>query len=265
MSEVKAIEETAKSGIQLLTEMPAISIKAEPIFHILNFKVNNSLILSTLVLIFFTLVALFYNKQSKEKKKNKFYYLINFILKSVYGIFESVLKEKTTLFFPLFGTFFIFILLQNWFGLLPGVGSVVLKVAEEGKIHFFPLLRGNNADLNTTLALALISVFLIQFYGIKYLGFKVYIKKFINFSNPVNFFVGFLELISEVSKIISFSFRLFGNVFAGEVLLTIMAFLIPVAISFPFVILEIFVGLVQALVFSLLSAVFLNLAISSHH
>ncbi len=265
MSEGKIIEETAKGGVKLLTEMPEISIKAESIFEIFHFKVTNSLILSTIVFVFFLVIAMLYNKAAKTKKKSNFFYFINFILKSIYGLFKSVLKEKTVLFFPLFGTFFLFILLQNWFGLLPGVGSLMLKVTEHSGIHYFPLLRGNNADLNTTIALAIISVFLIQFYGIKYLGFKAYIKKFINFSNPINFFVGILETISEISKIISFSFRLFGNIFAGEVLLTIIAFLIPVAISFPFLILEIFVGFIQALVFSMLTAVFLNLAISSHH
>lgn len=260
MNEGKIIEETAKGGIKLFTKMPTISIKAEPIFKIFNFEITNSLILSMIVLIFFFMVALLYNKQSKEKKKGKFFYLINFVLKSIYGLFETVLKEKTMLFFPLFGAFFLFILLQNWFGLVPGVGSLMVKSGT----HYYPLLRSNNADLNATIGLAIISWIVIQFNGFKYLGFKGYIKKFINFSNPMNFFVSILETISEFSKIISFSFRLFGNIFAGEVLLTIMAFLIPIAVSFPFVLLEVFVGLIQALVFSLLSAVFLNLAISSH-
>jgi F-type H+-transporting ATPase subunit a len=257
--------EKAVSGIKILMDMPEISIKAEPIFKIGNFHVSNSLILSSVMFVFFLIVALLYNKQSKEKNKGKIFYFVNFALKAIYGLFESILKEKTTIFFPIFGAFFLFILLQNWIGLLPGVGSILIRVVEHGEAHYFPIFRGNNADLNATLALALISVFLIQFFGIKYLGFKGYIKKFINFSNPINFFVGILEVISEISKIISFSFRLFGNIFAGEVLLTIVAFLIPVAVSFPFIMLEIFVGLVQALVFSLLSAVFLNLAISSHH
>jgi len=245
--------------------MPEISIKAEPIFKIGNFQITNSLILSSVVLIFFLIFAIVYKKNSNLKKKSKFYYFVNFLLKAVYGLFEGVLKDKTIIFFPLLGSFFFFILLNNWFGLLPGVGSLLIKVKEHGEIFHFPLFRGNNADLNATLALALISVFLIQFYGIKYLGFKDFIKKFINFSNPINFFVGILETISEISKIISFSFRLFGNIFAGEVLITIMAFLVPVLITFPFLLLEVFVGLIQALVFSMLSSVFLSMAIESHH
>jgi len=268
MSE-KIIEEGAsevsKRGFEVLTGMPELSIKAEPIFHIGNFAVTNSLILSTVVIICFAIIAILYSKSAKSKKKSGLYYIVNFILKAIYNLFESILKDKVLIFFPLLGSFFLFILLNNWFGLLPLVGSLLIRVEEHGKVFHFPLFRGNNADLNATLSLAVISMVLIQINGIKYLGFKGYIKKFINFSNPINFFVGVLETISEISKVISFSFRLFGNIFAGEVLLAIMAFLIPVLVSFPFLLLEVFVGFIQALVFSMLSAVFLSIAISSHH
>ncbi len=237
--------------------MPEISIKAEEIFEIFEIKFTNALLLSIIVFLVFTVFAVKYFFDSQKKTKTNFYYFINFILKNIYQLFHSILKEKTDYFFPLLGSFFIFILLQNWFGLLPGVGSIL--------IHHVPLLRGGNADLNTTLALAFLSVILTQVFGIKYLGFKKYLSKFINFANPIAFFTGILEIISEFSKIISFSFRLFGNIFAGEVLLTIMAFLVPILASFPFLILEVFVGLIQALVFSMLTAVFLNLAISKEH
>ena len=106
---------------------------------------------------------------------------------------------------------------------------------------------------------------MIQVFGIKFLGFKDYIKKYINLTNPINFVLGILEIVSELSKILSFSFRLFGNIFAGEVLLTIVAFLVPVLASFPFIMLEIFVGFIQALVFSMLTAVFISGAIAKHH
>lgn len=251
--------------IKILTEMSKISIKAEPIINLYNFHLPNSLLLSSVVLVFFFFLSLNYYKQSQKKKKSTIYYLLNFIFKAVYNFFKSVLKDKVDTFFPLIGSFFFFILLNNWFGLLPGVGSILLKVNENGHSEYFPIFRGNNADLNTTLVLALISVIIIQISGIKYLGFKNYIKKFINFSNPINFFVGILETISEISKVISFSFRLFGNIFAGEVLLAVMAFLIPVLVSFPFLVLEVFVGFVQALVFSMLTAIFLNSATTSHH
>lgn len=138
-------------------------------------------------------------------------------------------------------------------------------MTEEHGEKLIPILRGNNADLNTTMGLALISVFLIQVYSIKYLGIKGYLQKFFNFTNPILFFVGILDIISEISKVISFSFRLFGNIFAGEVLMTIIAFLIPILASFPFLLFEFFVGLIQAMVFSMLTAVFINGAIQKHH
>jgi len=241
---------------EILTKMPEISIKAEPLFKIGSFAFTNSLFTSLIVFFLFLLLGLIYNKEARLKKKSQFYYLINFILKTIYQLFESILKEKTMIFFPIFAGFFLYILLNNWFGLLPGIGSLLF--------HHLPIFRGNNADLNATISLALIAFVLIQLNGMKYLGVKGYLKKFFNISNPINFFVGILETISEFSKIISFSFRLFGNIFAGEVLLTIIAFLIPVLVSFPFLILEVFVGLIQALVFSMLSAVFLNVAISHH-
>ncbi|GAB4219458.1 MAG: F0F1 ATP synthase subunit A [Candidatus Microgenomates bacterium] len=250
---------------KILTEMSKISIKAEPIFSIGNFHIPNSLFLSFFVLLGFFGIAYYYNKISNSKKKNKFYYFVNFILKAIYTFFQSALHEKTSIFFPLVGAFFFFIILNNWAGLLPGVGSLLIKVVEHGKVEYFPIFRGNNADLNTTLAIALIAVIFVQYAGIKYLGFKQYLKKFINLSNPISFFVGILEIVSEISKIISFSFRLFGNIFAGEVLLSVMAFLIPVLVSFPFLLLEVFVGFVQALVFSMLSAVFIGGAIVKHH
>ncbi len=134
-----------------------------------------------------------------------------------------------------------------------------------------PLLRSAATDLNTTLALALISVVLTQYFGIKALG-PGYFSKFINFTGfkqnamvgAIDLFVGILETIGEFAKIISFSFRLFGNVFAGEVLLGVMAFLIPYLVSLPFYGLELFVGFIQALVFMMLTLVFFSMATVGH-
>lgn len=136
-----------------------------------------------------------------------------------------------------------------------------VKQKEGGK--FIPFFRAGTADLNTTLALGLISVVVTQWVGIKYLKLS-YFKKYIDLSNPIMFFVGLLEIISEFAKIISFAFRLFGNIFAGEVLLAVIGFLIPVIAPMPFYGLEVFVGFIQALVFSLLSIVFFNMATIGH-
>ena len=125
------------------------------------------------------------------------------------------------------------------------------------------LLRGANADLNMTLALALISVGLTQYFGLRYAGLG-YLKKFFNFSSPINVFIGLLELIGEFSKIISFSFRLFGNIFAGEVLIAVIGFLVPAILPIPFIGFELFVGGLQAYVFAMLSLVFFSMAADEH-
>lgn len=244
---------------------PHISIKAEPIFHFFGLNVTNSLILSAVVLIFFLILAVTYSVQSTGQKKGLYFYFLTSILKYFYNLFGSILNEKIWIFFPLLASFFFFILFQNWFGLLPGVGSILIREKVAHEYLMVPLFRSTSADLNGTLTLALISFIIIQASGFYYLGFRGYIGKFINFKNPLNFFTGILEAISEFSKILSFSFRLFGNIFAGEVLIAVMAFLVPVLLPFPFFILEVFVGLIQAIVFAMLTAVFINLAITPHH
>lgn len=242
-----------------------ISINPETVFHFLGFPITNSLILSSIVFIVFFLIAVDYKKNAQSPKKNMLFYLLTFVLKSIYGLFDSILGKETPKFFAFLGTIFLFVLLENWFGLLPGVGSLLIKVKEGHELVSIPLFRSNTADLNTTIALSVITMALVQYYGFKYLGIGGYLKKFFNFSNPLNFFLGILEIISEISRVISFSFRLFGNVFAGEVLILVIAFLIPWGASAPFLMLEVFVGLIQALVFAMLAAAFINLAITKHH
>lgn len=244
--------------------MPEISIRAEHIFDIFGYHVTNSVFLSLVVFAFLLIIALAYKRETTLPNKSKFFYLMQLILRNLYNLFESTVKDKVTFFFPFLAALFLWIVFQNWFGLLPGVGSITISIIEGEHLLRVPLFRGNNSDLNGALALAIWAIIFIQFAGIKFLGFKTYIQKFINISNPINFFLGFLEIISEFSKIMSFSFRLFGNIFAGEVLLTIVAFLVPVFASFPFLMLEIFVGFIQALVFSLLTSVFISVSVSHH-
>jgi len=179
------------------------------------------------------------------------------IVGALYDFFSAVAGKHIKQFFPLIASFFLFIILANWFGLLPGVGTIGFREADK----FVPLLRGANADLNMTLALAIISIVGIQYFGFKTLGFH-YSSRFLNFKGPIDFFVGILEVISQFADIVSFAFRLFGNIFAGEVLLTVMAFLMPFIVPLPFMALELFVGFIQALVFSMLTAAFLNVAVS---
>ncbi len=239
-----------------------ISLAAEPIFHIAGFPVTNSLFVAVMVTIILTVFSLvFYFKIKKIPLKTQG--TLEIVLEFLLDLAESIGGKNGRKYLPLVFTFFIFILLCNWMGLLPGFGSIGMTEIKNGHEVFVPLLRGATADLNMTLALALISFFAIQYFGFSALKLG-YLKKFFDFSSPVAFFTGILEIISELSKVISFSFRLFGNVFAGEVLLTVIIFLVPYVVPLPFVGLEIFVGLIQALVFSLLTLVFINTATIAH-
>lgn len=130
--------------------------------------------------------------------------------------------------------------------------------------ELIPLFRGPNTDLNTPLAIAIWSAIFVEFWGITALGFFKYGGKFIRFSSPIDFFVGILELISEMVRLVSFTFRLFGNMFAGEVVILMFTFLTPLIITLPFYGLELFVGVIQAFIFAALTLVFAVMAVQSH-
>jgi F-type H+-transporting ATPase subunit a len=233
--------------------MTEISLKAERIFNLWGFPVTNSLVAAWLSILILFIVAIMVRLKLKlvpSKIQNLFEMVIEYFLNLMEEIYGS--KEKAKKVFPWVATFFLFILLSNWLGILPGFGSITF--------HHAPFLRSANADLNTTLALAIISVLISQIFGIAAAGFFRYLKRFINFKGPINLFVGFLEFFSELAKVVSFSFRLFGNIFAGEVLLIVVSILVPYFAPLPFYFLEIFVGFIQALVFTMLTVVFIRLA-----
>ena len=236
-----------------------VSFQSEVLFHIGSFKITNTLI--DTLLIDAVLIALCIAVSRNIKIiPGIFQNAVEMVIQMFYEITESVAQEKVKKIFPYFMSFFLFILLSNWTSLLPGFGTIGIK--EHGEL--IPLLRGNTSDLNTTLALALISAFATHILSLKTLGIKSYLGRYFSL-NPVNMYVGILEIISEITKIISLSFRLFGNVFAGEVVLltvsTIFAFLFPI----PFLLLEIIVGFVQALVFSMLTMAFMAILTTPHH
>lgn len=268
-----------------------ISIAAEELFKIGSVPITNSLLVTYLTILLFVIMVLLIRAKKNiipVGLQNVVEYIMEYFYNLICDVFGS--EEKGRKFFPLIMTIFLFVLIINWFGLLPGVGSIgfyrkaehhgeeVVKQEEKAEHNkneiehnksekghdmvFVPLFRGASADLNTTLALALISVIFTQIYSIQILGFKGFLKRFIKLKNPIMFFVGILELIAEIAKIISFSFRLFGNIFAGEVLLTVMLFLLPFIIPLPFLALEIFVGVVQAIIFSFLTLFFIKIATS---
>lgn len=242
-----------------------ISISAEPIAHFFGLTITNSLLTGWIVtaILGFS-VYLFSKIIQTQGAPGRLQSFVEMIIEGLFNMVESIAgSAKAKRFFPLVGTLFIFILFSNWSGLLPGLASIGFQGIHNGHAAFIPYWRAPTADINTTLALGLITMLMVQVYGYQYLGLK-YFKKFFDFSSPINFFVGLLELISDLSKIISFTFRLFGNIIAGEILLLVMAMLVPVLGPTPFIALEIFVGFIQALVFMMLASVFINMATIGH-
>lgn len=225
----------------------------EPYFNILGLAVTNTLILA----IFCSLVFLgffLFGFRKKEMIPNKIQNFCEFILESLFNLFESMggSKEKTKDVFPLAATLFIFILINNLLEVVPGVGV-------------FNFLRSPSSDLHFTLALAIFSIGAIHLSAINSLGLINYSKKFINLENPIMFFAGILELLGEFTKMLSLSVRLFGNLFAGKILLIIITLIIPLIFPLPFLGLEIFVGIIQALIFSSLIVVFYALTTSEEY
>lgn len=243
-----------------------ISIKAETLFHILGFPVTNSLVVFWGVMILLVLGAFLLTRRLSMvpgRSQNA----VEMILEGLLNVFDGVTGDRalTRTIFPVVATIFIAVLAVNWAGLLPGVGSIGIKETVDHHEVLIPLFRAPSADLNFTLALSLISVIMVQIWSIGALGLNGYRKKFISFKGVIPFFLGLLEIISEFSKLISFSFRLFGNIFAGEVLLTVILSLTYYIVPVPFLMLEVFVGLIQAFVFSLLTVVFITLARQEAH
>ncbi len=244
-----------------MTEAPAISLKAETIFHLGQFPVTNALLLGVTVAGVLSLAAILMRRRL-ALVPGGMQNVGEFLLEGILGFMDQALgdRRKSEKYLPLVGTIFFFVLCANWFGILPGIGSFVVR---EGAEHV-PLLRSPGSDLNFTLALAVIAVLAINMLGIAAIGVVRHAKKFFNFRGPVMFFVGILELVSEIARMVSFSFRLFGNVLAGEVLLTIIAFLVPYVAPVPFLMLEVFVGFIQAFIFGMLSLVFIAMATTEH-
>ncbi|KKU52520.1 MAG: ATP synthase subunit a [Parcubacteria group bacterium GW2011_GWA2_47_10] len=245
--------------------MLEISIGAEKIFEVAGFPVTNTLLTSWLVVAFFIIVSQLIVRKVQLIPAG-IQNVSEFVVEGVLGLMEGVLGSRSIAekYFPLIATIFLFIIISNWFGILPGFGSIGFHEMREGHEVFVPMFRSVASDLNVTMALAIVSVFSIQFSGIVAIGFAKHMHKYFTLKNPVQSAVGLLEFISEIAKMISFSFRLFGNVFAGEVLLIITGFLVPYFIPVPFLFLEIFVGFIQALVFAMLTVVFLGMAITEH-
>lgn len=266
--------------------MEEISLIPANVLQLGNYHLTNS-VLSLILIMSCVVVCLVIGSKFSVDNPSRGQLALESVYEGLGQVFTDITALPTkTVAYSLVLTLFITLLTANWFGLLPIVGSIGLLAHSPSdsaptlvsclkardciwdigsgtliKTHeFTPLFRAPSSDLAFTVAMALISVLFVNLYG----GYKhrlSYFKKYLNFSSPLNFFVGLLELISELGKIISFSFRLFGNIFAGEILLIVISFLTFGLAVLPFYGLEFFVGFIQAFVFFVLTSVFLSLAI----
>ncbi len=264
-------------------ETHEVTIYAEPIFHVGNFQITNAILnswLALLVIIAFALAI----RLNLKKIPGKLQHVFEIILDGALSLCDQVTNDRkiSERIFPIVFSVFIFILVNNWLGILPFVGSMGFTLKEGANSVFVPLFRGGTADINFTLALSIMSVVGSNIFGIITVGAWKTFNKYVNVKElgsiftrvrkdpavlivaPITFFVGIVEFIGEIAKIASLSFRLFGNIFAGEVLLTSMATIFAFVLPGPFLFLEVFIGLIQALIFSLLTAVYFTIAAQDH-
>ena len=272
----------------MLWKLQPIQIQPEVIFNIFGFPITNTLI-GTWISIIALLLVFFFGTRRRDLIPAGMQNAVEWIVEYLLNLTESVSgKVKAKRFFPLVATFFIFILFCNLLDVIPGVdtiGWVNLEALRAAHLSppttFFllgqysdkltPWIRAGTSDLNLTLALALVSVIVTQVLGFYTLGAKQQLSKYFNFKalrhgfqGPIEFFVGLIELVTEISRILSFSFRLFGNIFAGSAVLAVFAWRLPFVSDANFIPLELFVGFVQALIVALLTLVFLEIATTSH-
>jgi F-type H+-transporting ATPase subunit a len=261
---------------------PHPELPAEVVFHVFGFPITNSIIGAWLTIIVLVVFSYVVTRRSRLVPR-RWQTVLEFGIEALLNFCQSVAGEKNgRRFFPVVATIFLFVAFNAWLSLLPGFGSITIHTAE-GETH---LLRGANTDINMPLALALVSFVFVEYFGLRSLGLR-YISKFFNigqffgglrqlfkgnlkgglsglFTGIISIFIGFVEGLSELIRIISFTFRLFGNMTAGEILLVMVAFLIPFVVAIPFYGLELLVGFVQALIFAGLTLIFLTVAVAAH-
>ncbi|HSH55334.1 MAG TPA: F0F1 ATP synthase subunit A [Candidatus Limnocylindrales bacterium] len=242
---------------------PHVSLAPEAVFSLFGFPITNSLITGIFGYGLLFAVMFYVAGKVKRGEKNRFVSAIQWAFEGLYSTVQQVTGDKVVAkrLMPLAVSLFFFILVQYWLGVLPIVGPITWNGV--------PLFRGLAADLNTTFALAIITIVMAQVYAIRMHGFGGNLSRY--FRNPfrdvAGAFEGVLELIAEFSRLMGLSLRLFGNVFAGEVLLMMIAFLTvyatPIALP-PFMAFELFIGAVQAYIFFMLTVVFISLGLAGH-
>ncbi|MEK7620493.1 MAG: F0F1 ATP synthase subunit A [Patescibacteria group bacterium] len=253
---------------------------AEPLFHVGSFPITNAMINGWIAVFFFLVVAFVASRRKglvPHGVHNFIEATVEFMLTEVEKVTGDVKRAKQ--FLPIVGTIFLFILFSNWIGLLPGTGSIGIWGLHEGAVELIPLLRPAASDLNLTLAIALFAVITSHVIGLAAIGPINHFSKFVNVrgiwrslkKGPmailvaiIEFAVGLLEIVSEIAKVLSLSLRLFGNIFAGEVLLTVMLGIFSYFLPIPFMFLEVLVGAIQATVFAMLTLAYLTVATQDH-
>lgn len=232
-----------------------IVLKPEILGFIKELPITNSLVTGWLAMAVLIILAMVLRFKVSLIPTSKVYNFFEMVIETLFRLVEDLSHQRAKLFFPVVITFFLYILFGNLLGLLPGFATI--------SFNNQPLLRSPNSDLNMTLGLALISAFLTHAFAIHYLGIWGYLQKWISL-NPIFLFVGILELVGEITKVVSLSLRLFGNIFAGEVVLSTISNLFAFVAPLPFYFLEIIVGFVQAVVFMMLTLVFMVLLSEKH-
>jgi F-type H+-transporting ATPase subunit a len=279
----KIIEETHELNTEISTEVShEVTLFAEPITHYGNFAITNALLTAWVVVGIIIILSAILRKKLSEVP-GKFQNVFEIIIEEALSLCDQVTNNRalSVRIFPIAISVFFFILLNNWLGIFPLGGFGIIEEGDNG-LAFIPYLRGGTADINTTIALAVMAVVGANIFGVMSLGIWKTFNKYVNlkalgqiFSKfrkeptiiivaPITFFVGLIEIIGEFAKVASLSFRLFGNVFAGEVLLASMAAIMAYVIPIPFLFLEIIVGVIQALIFATLLVVYFTIASSDH-
>lgn len=259
-----------------------VTLYAEPIIHFKYFTVTNALATSWVVVFIIFVVAFLLNRKIKEVP-GKLQNLFEIMMDGALSLCDQVTNSRalSLRIFPIAISAFFFILINNWLGIFPFGGFGLLEDGNHG-LSFIPFLRGGTADINTTIALSVIAVLGANIFGILSIGFWKTLNKYVNLKAlggiftkvrheptvlivaPITFFVGLIEIAGEFAKVASLSFRLFGNILAGEVLLASISALLAFVAPIPFLFLEILVGIVQALIFSILLVVYFTVAASDH-
>jgi F-type H+-transporting ATPase subunit a len=239
-----------------------VALKAEQIGSVFGFPLTNSILMAWVVMALLIGVTYFFGK-SLKMVPSRLQAGVELVLEGGLGYMTEVLESEKLArrFFPLIASLFFFILAINELEFFPGVGSIGLQHGQE----LIPFFHAPTADLNFTLALAIIAFFSIEIAGIAALGFFKYAGRYVNLHSPTGFVVGIIEMVSNLGRLISFSFRLFGNIFAGEVLVMIALFFLPYVVPAPLMGFEMFIGFVQAVVFAMLTLFFIKLSVMEPH